>query len=391
MTERRPPMSGAVARGFGLAALVSPLPLATFLSERWPHASHVSHGSVDRFGGLAAIPALENVEALLGVTPSDSEVVLFGPDGFRSAVPSRVAIDFYRRGDTLYFTNVERHVPELLPFRTQLASDVGLPVSSLVCEAFASAPGASSSMHYDFDVNFNVLLSGSKHWQLALNDQIEAPEQSFVVGHSPWLESAISKRGAPPVPPADPIQREVARAGSVVFLPRGIWHETHAETACFGVNFTFKPRCWYQLIAQALAVRLREDARFRAYPFGALSAGTRSGMAAQIDELLPLAVERLKELSFEEVALAFQAPRYRWREDVPATFDESTGHLTTASGATLAIDEPLWPLARALTTLYGTFSPNDLIGRNVGLGLGQMHVALRTLCDADLLRPMKSR
>jgi 50S ribosomal protein L16 3-hydroxylase len=48
----------------------------------------------------------------------------------------------------------------------------------------------------------------------------------------------------------------VLQPGSVLFVPRGMWHATHAATDALSLNFTFTPPTWIDLLTAALRGRL---------------------------------------------------------------------------------------------------------------------------------------
>jgi 50S ribosomal protein L16 3-hydroxylase len=68
------------------------------------------------------------------------------------------------------------------------------------------------------------------------------------------------------MPDAMPDDRvEVVLApGSVLCVPRGTWHATHAHADALSLNFTFTAPTWIDLFTAALRSRLAQSAGWRA-------------------------------------------------------------------------------------------------------------------------------
>jgi 50S ribosomal protein L16 3-hydroxylase len=62
--------------------------------------------------------------------------------------------------------------------------------------------------------------------------------------------------------PAD--QTEIVLGpGSCLFVPRGMWHATHATTDALALNFTFSPPTWIDVFTAALRSRLALSSAWR--------------------------------------------------------------------------------------------------------------------------------
>jgi hypothetical protein len=112
----RRPSSTRVATHVTTSYRLLPLP---FAATRVGRAHGSLDGSVERFGPLLEVPELNDLELLLSKL---EWIMLFGPGGFRAEVPASVAMEFYKRGDTLYMTKVD----EALPGAKALVSDVAM-------------------------------------------------------------------------------------------------------------------------------------------------------------------------------------------------------------------------------------------------------------------------
>ena len=114
-----------------------------------------------------------------------------------------------------------------------------------------------------------------------------------------------------------------AAAGAVLYLPRGLWHETRSITDTWGLNVVIKGVTWAEALTRALTASLHEDPRFRAYCEGyrgrtlcdAHGAARAKTLAALKDEL----VATLSKLSLVDVNLSPMGDRLcAWVADADA-------------------------------------------------------------------------
>jgi hypothetical protein len=312
--------------------------------------------SIDAFGDLGALTRrLEGVE-------------LFGPEGFRSTVPGRVAIDFYNRGDTLYMTNVQNAVPEAAAIVRSVAVDLGVHPQHVSIEVFAGRHRAISSLHYDHDTNFQVLLRGTKRWRLQGNRHIRNP---LVPNHKLKTprEESLAERLPLPTSVADleqPVE-VTATAGTCLFLPLGYWHEAEMLEECFAVNVVLKPQRWLDAIGLAARQLLAARPELRAPAFGALSED--GPLRDQARRALVLGLEAygraLQDLVAEDVGLAVDRTAMRWGGKCEDRRLEEAAGVTALvcpglDDAPLEIDATLVSLMRRLVAFRGSFGLQDL-------------------------------
>ncbi len=392
-----------------LADLVGPMTPEAFYERCWrpqvPFIGAAAPGVVER---ILQFEGLQNIEALLKKVTEP--VSVFGPKKFRSMVPPSSALDFLGVGFNLYVSAVERALPGVTDLFAGIAADLGLPPWQLSVEAFAGRAGGISTRHYDHDINFQVLLDGTKRWRLEPNLNVQNPMHPYHPRPLPnGAVSGIAEEvyaAKSPVPhdfdPNAMTEHEVS-AGSVVFLPRGHWHEVDSLTTTWSVNIVFKGITWAQALGAAIANQLHADPRFRDYVSG-VGYGARSPLGegaqaeAQFAELKAAALEAVQELTRNEVALSLLASVYRW---VPQATQRRVTE--TADGFFLdcpgLLDEPIEldpamaPVVRRLVAIREQFSwPHALaVGRS--LTATGLHNLLGDLVDVGLLeqheRPKK--
>lgn len=264
-----------------LATLVAPITEDRFLAEHWPGRIYWSQEGVERrLDALAEIAELASAEAALAKA---RRVVVFRPDGKTAQVPDgAAAMPLYRLGLTCYFGT--RHIAALRESTRALAADLGLPAAAVRCEIFCSSGESGVTMHSDFDVNFALLVRGHKRWRVAENHNIRN-------------QTAVCRPGNEE--PPDPAQLELAdhlpfpdrmpddahelefRDGGLLFMPRGMWHETRAQGDCLQVNFIVNWPQWTTVLTRALETRLTGDPQWRDYAYDVAAGDGRRSAAVQ--------------------------------------------------------------------------------------------------------------
>ncbi len=309
-----------------LSELIAPLSPAEFRARHWVGgAPFVSQPNPAVIAKIKAIEGLASLETLLPKLVGS--VVLFGPNAFRSEVPAKVASDFLNNGYNLYIAPVELSVPGVTKHFAVVAEALGVAPWQISVEAFAGKAGGVSTRHYDHDINFQVLLEGEKRWRIEPNRHLENPLRPYHPKRRPdgslggFVEAAYSKTPTMPEQFDPQYLTEVsATAGSVVFLPRGYWHEVHSLTSTWSVNIVVRGHTWASAISTALMTRLNESPEFRTYCEGVLYGETEASRAdeaaadAHFERLRAAALTAIQGLSRSEAALASRTGRYRWQE-----------------------------------------------------------------------------
>jgi ribosomal protein L16 Arg81 hydroxylase len=123
--------------------------------------------------------------------------------------------------------------------------------------------GASASKRFDRRELVIAVLAGSQRWRVARNETVPQPLAPNVAGtalHS--LDRAIATG---PVSVAMPVDAEtfVLEPGSVLYIPRGAWYDTHALTETALVVLAFKLPTWIEMVINTAMVELGRDEEWR--------------------------------------------------------------------------------------------------------------------------------
>jgi 50S ribosomal protein L16 3-hydroxylase len=286
----------------GLAALVDPLSLAELRERLLRDEPFVGHGKRASISALVELPLLASLEALLGSWPDQVQAHL--PDVADEAssvtVTPHDARKMFASGMALRFDEVERYEPSLVRWLDAIRTEVGLSaLTQQRCLVYATPAGNGTAPHFDQNVNFVLHLHGTKTWWLAPNTNVDRPMTRHAIGQP--VDPELSSYAVLPMPDAMPTDRTeiVLEPGSLLFVPRGCWHMTHASTDALSLNFTFSPPTWIDVFTAALRSRLALSSAWRA------TAAPRS--VAAFDALLAELVADATTWNASEILAATEA------------------------------------------------------------------------------------
>lgn len=173
---------------------------------------------------------------------------------------------------TVVVRGVEHLIPQVAELLDKLERETGTLTRRKNCLAFFSTKGKRSLMHYDGGENFTIHLSGKKRWKIAPNREAHPPS-SYTVG-SEIVPADLKKMVSrfPKKMPKDHAQVDM-RAGSVMYLPQGFWHETVTLEDSAHLTFCLFTKSWSDLILDRLKEVHLSHAAWRAPAVGVLAEG----------------------------------------------------------------------------------------------------------------------
>ncbi|MEJ7603231.1 MAG: cupin domain-containing protein [Kofleriaceae bacterium] len=144
-----------------------------------------------------------------------------------------------------------------------IRADLGLSALTPALPDLCDPGGEGTSPHFDQNVNFVLQLHGTKTWSLAPNTHVARPMTRHTIGQP--VDPELQSYARLPMPDELPADRTdiVLEAGSLLFVPSGMWHQTHATTDALALNFTFSPPTWIDLFTAALRSRLALSSAWR--------------------------------------------------------------------------------------------------------------------------------
>ncbi len=250
----------------GLAALIAPHPLQALNERIQRDEPLVVHGVRDSIAELLAIPSLRSHDTFLGWWPDQVQVLLPGIADEANATMASTdeARTQFAGGMGLLFNEAHQYMPELVPWLAAIRADLGLSaLTQQRCLLYATPADKGTAPHFDQNLNFVLQLHGRKTWSLAANTHVTRPMTRHTMGLV--VDAELQSYATLPMPDAMPADRTevVLEPGSLLFVPRGTWHSTHATTDALSLNFTFSPPTWIDLFTAALRSRLALSSDWR--------------------------------------------------------------------------------------------------------------------------------
>lgn len=215
---------------------------------------------------LSELPFLNSLESLLEYWNKSIQVHLPDLRDEASSIDtdSQHAMDFYNQGMALLFNNAQELSPMLEVWLQEMRRELGLSAMTYARNLIYVTPhGKGTAPHFDQNINFVLQLKGIKKWKVAPNQHLLNPMTRHTMGQpvDPEMMSYL-ERPMPFEMPADTEEFEL-KPGSLLFVPRGCWHETEAEGDALALNFTFTAPTWIDLLSAALRSRLIQSPEWR--------------------------------------------------------------------------------------------------------------------------------
>ncbi len=287
-----------------------------FLDSFYPYKPFVHHGPVARFAEILDCAQLADARATIFATTPP--ILAFENNGYQAILPdANEAMERYETGDCSLYLPTLHSISVVRSFAERLASDLGIHPSWIYCEGFLARDGRNVGLHYDFDLNFNIQLRGTKVWHIARNTHVENPLATYVAGSRSTTPAPNFARAPMPNTMPRSAQRIVLRPGSVIFLPRGYWHQTENQGESFALSFAIKPPTWSALVLSELGRRLERESRWRAHAFTPEKSDASPGaIDLQLKVLLDELAATISGMIPAEVLAAHRAAmgpvRFRW-------------------------------------------------------------------------------
>jgi 50S ribosomal protein L16 3-hydroxylase len=250
----------------GLAALTHPDAtdeLAACFARNEPL---VVHGLGSSIAELTALPLVASLDALLQIWPDVVQAHL--PDvrdeSHAVSVSPQDARKLFANGMGLLFDDAGRYAPALVPWLDAIRSELGLSaLTQQRCLVYATPTAKGTAWHFDQNVNFVLQVHGTKTWWLAPNAHVERPMTRHTVGQH--VDAELQSYARLPMLGSEPanVREIVLEPGSLLFVPRGVWHATRATTDALSLNFTFTAPTWIDLLTAALRGRLALSREWR--------------------------------------------------------------------------------------------------------------------------------
>jgi 50S ribosomal protein L16 3-hydroxylase len=195
-----------------------------FLDGAWPERTFLAHGPIARLRGLVDY----ELDDLLRMKKSFTKAFVHTHDSARPALHLSPGQEraLYDAGHTIYFHGLR--APGLDAWVDALEEELGLVRGATTVSAFALRRGPGLRTHYDRTENFVCQAQGTKRWRVAPNDHVRYPSVGHFAGAPLTPTLTIEAPNGLPASLPEPHETIDLEPGSVLFVPRGVWHDTEA-------------------------------------------------------------------------------------------------------------------------------------------------------------------
>ncbi|MBY0453139.1 MAG: cupin domain-containing protein [Bdellovibrionaceae bacterium] len=291
----------------GLAELIHPLSTEDFTARYEANEPVVIHHAPETLKELMGLPFLASLEDMLKSWPAPIQAHLPDLRDESSSIDTTPAdaAKLFKNGMGLLFNEVQKISPLLKQRLEVLRKDLGLSALTYArCLVYATPDGKGTAPHFDQNINFVLQIHGTKTWRLAPNTHVANPMTRHTMGSEPDSElDGYLEDELPTEMPTDS-QTVVLKPGSVLFVPRGYWHSTEAQSEALALNFTFTAPTWIDLFTTALRSRLSLSPEWRATADGVADPENRDAAEAYLETLLTMVVEDLPHWQADDILAA---------------------------------------------------------------------------------------
>ena len=249
-----------------LSALISPKSTDDFFNSYKSNEPFVVYGLSESILELTELPFLKSLGALLNSWPNLIQAHLPDVRDEASSIDTTTkdALKLFENGMGLLFNHADSISPVLQDWLHKLRLDLGLSaLTNSRCLVYATPKGGGTAWHFDQNINFVLQISGTKKWWLSPNSHVQNPMTRHTMGMPADPELASYLDEALPVSMPFDTSPLVLTAGSLLFVPRGHWHATEADSDALSLNFTFSAPTWIDLLTAALRGRLAQSPEWR--------------------------------------------------------------------------------------------------------------------------------
>ncbi len=266
----------------GLEDLLFPITPAKFFETYWPENPLFIPASDGKLSSLFSLPQLQDLESLIEARTLQVRACLPDHDDEYSSLllAPEDCLKAYRNNMTLVFDSMQTQDDEIKNTLLKIQSDLGLPTGGEANDltraramVYATPAGGRTGLHFDANANFVIQLRGTKRWALAKNTSVDYPTERYTsrTGElADTLDRQCHAELLDDLPEGSP--EFLLQPGSILFVPRGYWHETSTEDDSLSLNFTFTQPTWADILAKSIHGYLLQSAQWRALADGLESA-----------------------------------------------------------------------------------------------------------------------
>lgn len=251
----------------GLERLLNTSDTSSFVASCYPDELFIVKAPIDRIAELCAY----TIEDMIAMKKAFVRASFWSKTGSQEqmTIDNGDAFKCFQAGMTVYFHELQSSRTDA--WLRSIEEDLGLVTGSASLSGFASMRGPGLPFHWDENANFICQGWGCKRWRIVPNRAIKNPSIGHMIHHVPSDRLRVEAEGRE-IPkafgPSDVTQTVTMQPGMVMFMPKGMWHDTET-LADFSFHFNIQTR-WTKwadvmraLVNESPAVYSEEEFRER--------------------------------------------------------------------------------------------------------------------------------
>lgn len=352
-------------------------------------------------------PDLSSIEALSAKYRGDLRFTSGRKYQNMQAAKDTHAVVLYRMGLTVQFDNIAPYVNGCAEQLRELEAELGMNPGCTQASVFASPVTEGLSVHFDAQDIFSIQLRGNKRYQVAKVEELSYPcGTQFVPGLAAFDDLYPQVPNGFPDPSRAAFTQVDMKPGSVLFMPRGTWHYTEADSDSMSVSIGIYTLSAADYVLAQLRLLLLQDPQWRRPLYGAWgNERTRETATAQLARLLAELPELSRELNARSVMTNLLPVERRLDGIKPKTRFQKTPNSRVEVEAPSVLVITLWdpnygpqvrvraqiaPTAisvfRWIAERSGSFSAEDIASRFAQLRFAEIQKLLSAATEYGLIK-----
>lgn len=277
----------------------------SFQAKMWQKQSVAFPGGSWRLRNL--LLDLGSVDVELLIESTGDLVTVWIPSGEGSLRTERLqperAIESYKQGNSLYF-QVQDTLPKMGSWLYALGSCLGIPEHFGYCSLIAVASEFTTPLHFDTNENFTIQLAGTKRWKIWHDITIKNPMHNCIAGRPVQEEFRLYAGDPRPASLGQPDLDVELQPGSILYVPRGVWHEVEAPQSSLSLNIAFPIYTWIDVVMPIIRRALIRHSLWRENAYGILhphSSHTRNAVMDQLEAMFDRLPEDISAIKPENL------------------------------------------------------------------------------------------